>query len=326
MRALRVITSAFLVLLGSMMMVVWALAVNTVASIEDGSAADQLTARVLESPATADLVADQVQRMLEERIEGQVGGIALELLDEEIRELVVSVVGSDLVTGALSAGADRVQNRLFDEVSDPERTPGPFVIAVDLGERVNGRIDEVPVVGPLIPDIDLPEYEVEVIDAATFEDVRTGYSALTFAATWFVWIGLALIVGGIAAAPRWRWFLPRALVGAGALGLAIAFALGAVGPSTLASFMPGGADGGAGVLVEDVVATTALGPIVDVLMVLGIVALGIAALFWLLVRFVPALRDREPSSRGPEVEPEADTLELEEYDGADGEHADTRAP
>ncbi|MFV0634882.1 hypothetical protein [Demequina sp.] len=293
MRALRVIGSAFLVLLGSMLMVVWALSVKTVHSIEDGTAADQLATRVLEAPETANLIADQVQAALVEQVEGRVGNLALVLLDAQIHGLIVDVVGSDFVTEAALSGANRVQNRLLDEVSDPDREMAPFTLSIDVGQRINSRLDEIPVVGALVPELDIPVFSADVIDAQTFEDVRTGFSALKFAATWFVWLGLVSIAGGIALAPRWRRFLPRALIGAGTLGVAISFALGSIGPRTLASFMPGGRDGGAGILVEDVVATTALQPIVDVLMRLGLVALVLAGVFWLALRFLPGQADSE---------------------------------
>jgi len=307
MRALRVVGSAFLVLLGTMVIIGWGLSVKSVRAIEEGTATDALVAQVLESPETASLVADQLQAAIREQIDQDLVLAGLDLFESQIHDLLVTAVGSDLVTGTVSTGADRLSNRLLEEVSDGDREPAAFAISVDVGERVNARIDEVPVVGPLVPELDLPAYEVEIIDAQTFEDIRAAYGALTFAATWFVWLGLLLIAGGIALAPTWRWFAPRALVGAGVLGLAIAFALGSMGPPTIASFMPGGREGGAGVLVEDVIATTALGPIVDVLMTLGLVALGLAAAFWLVLRFLW----RDPGIAEP------DAVEYEEFDGED---------
>ncbi|WP_297082888.1 hypothetical protein [uncultured Demequina sp.] len=319
MKALRVVGSAFLVLLGTMLIVAWGLSVKSVRSIEEGTATDALVTSVLESPETAALVADQVQAAIREQVDQEIVLAGLDLFDQQIHDVLVSAIGSEFVTGTVSTGVDRLSNRLLEEIADADREPAAFALSVDIGARVDARIDEIPVVGPLVPDLDLPAYEVEVIDAQTFEDVRAAYAALGFAATWFVWWGLVLIVGGIALAPTWRWFAPRALVGAGVIGLGIAFALGSMGPPTIASFMPGGRDGGAGVLVEDVIATTALGPIVDVLMTLGLVALVLAAVFWLVLRYLwrdPALAsEAEPAA--DEETADAAGPEYEEFDAED---------
>ena len=299
MKYLRIAASAFLVLLGSMLIVAWALSLQTVNSIKDGTAAEQLVGTTLRSPQTANLVADKVQVVLTEQVESQVGDVALTLLDTQIHDAIVAFLQSDAFLNSTTTALNAAQDRLLAAVSDPDREPGPLEIDIDLGTRINGAIDTIPVVGTFVPDIDFPEYQVELVKADTFEDVRAGYAAMEFVATWFVWIGLLLIAAGVAVAPRWRRFLPRALIAAGLFGVAIAFVLGTMGARTIATFMPGGRDGGLGTLVEDVLGDVALRPVTDILLALGLIALGLAGVWVLLVRFVPGMAIEKDAATDP---------------------------
>lgn len=317
MKTVRYIASAFLVLLGSMVIVAWGLAQKSAESIENGTAGEALVVSVVQSEQTADVIADGVVTVLDEQIEGQVGAIVLNLLSDEIHDVVYDIVQSDQFQSVLLTSADRAQNYFLAELSDPDREPAPFGIYLELGERINSRIDEVPIVGPLIPELEFAPVEVEIIPADTFEDIRTGFSALLWAATWFIWIGIVLLAAGIAIAPRWKRFLPRALLAAGIVGLAIAFTLNFFGPRTVANFVPGGAEGGIGTLMEDVVVGTALAPITNILLTLALIALALAVIFILAVRWIPALRpdrgdnpeDGDESPDGPAVAPESGAVE-----------------
>ncbi|WP_084101122.1 hypothetical protein [Demequina sp. NBRC 110051] len=321
MKYLRVIASAFLVLLGSMLIVAWALSLQAVKSIENGTAAEKLVTTTLEAPQTAEFVADQVQAALAEQVESQAGDIALVLLDDQIHGGLVAVLQSDAFLGTITTAGNAAQDRLLAAISDPDREPGPLAIDIDLGTRINTAIDQIPVVGAFIPDIEFPEYSVEIVDADTFEDVRSGYAAMEWVATWFVWIGVTLIAAGVAVAPRWRRFLPRALLAAGLFGIAVAFVLGSMGPRTIASFMPGGRDGGLGTLIEDVIGDTALAPVTNVLLTLGLVALGLALIWALVMRFVPGMAGRDDPA--PVDAEEADAVVADEDDESSAEVTDT---
>ena len=321
MKYLRIIAAAFLVLLGSMLIVAWALSLQAVKSIENGTAAEKLVTTTLEAPQTAEFVADQVQAALAEQVESQAGDIALVLLDDQIHGGLVAVLQSDAFINTITTAGNAGQDRLLAAISDPDREPGPLAIDIDLGTRINTAIDQIPVVGGFIPEIEFPEYSVEIVDADTFEDVRSGYAAMTWVATWFVWIGILFIATGVAIAPRWRRFLPRALIAAGLFGIAVAFVLGSMGPRTIASFMPGGRDGGLGTLIEDVIGDTALAPVTNVLLTLGLVALGLALIWALVMRFVPGMAGRDEMASGDAEA--ADAVVAEDGDEPSVEVTDT---
>ncbi|WP_062212239.1 hypothetical protein [Demequina oxidasica] len=307
MKLFRTIVSAFLVLLGVMLIVTWAFASKSAEAVENGEAAANLTDKVLSSPAVADLVATKAQEEIvssvEEQFDNQLVNLALGLASGAIHDAIESAITSDFVTNAARAGADQVQTRLVAALTDPDRAYGPLELNIDVSPRINDRLDQVPLVGSFIPDVTVPPVSVEVVDAATFEDVRSSYGVLKWAATWFIWIGLLLIAVGVFASPRRRWFLSRAMLVAGVLVLAIGYTVSAIGASSIANLMPGGSEGGLGVVVNDLLSDTAIPPIADVLITLGFAALVLALIAALAVNYVPGLRTKYHESRAKNAEP-----------------------
>lgn len=298
----RSIAAVVLVVIGALLSAAWAISVTAVRSIEDGTAGDALVASVLESPQSADVVADQVIGALDEALDTPVAQAALALAEQQVRAAVVTVVSSDVVSELIREGGSRAKDRLLDELTDPDREPGAFVLRVDLSERINARLGEVPVIGGLLPAIQLPALTVEVISAEAFEDLRDLFAVMKTIATWGLWVAVVTVAAGIAVSRRWVVFGARALAGVGAFAVVLSLVLGSMGPSALAGLMPGGRDGGAGVLVEDLLADVALEPITHTLMVLGLVVGAGAVIWWAAVR---AARTRRPDS-GDDESPAGD--------------------
>ncbi|WP_061965428.1 hypothetical protein [Demequina aurantiaca] len=307
MKLFRTIVSAFLVLLGVMLIVTWAFASKSAEAVENGEAAANLTDKVLSSPAVADLVATKAQeeivRSVEEQFDNDLVNLALGLAAGPIHDAIETAISSDFVNDAARAGAGEVQTRLVAAMTDPDRPYGPLELTIDVSPRINDRLDQVPLVGSFIPDVTVPSVSVEVVDAATFEDVRSAYGVLQWAATWFIWIGLLLIAVGVFASPRRRWFLSRAMLVAGVVVLAIGYTVSAIGASSIANLMPGGSEGGLGVVVNDLLSDTAIPPIADVLITLGFAALVLALVAAVAVHYGPRLRTKYDESRAKNGEP-----------------------
>lgn len=301
MKYVRIYASAFLVLLGVAMIVVWGVTLKSVEAIDNGQAAGKLTSKVLASPEIADAAADKALEQIHELLKTQIDSAGFELVwfaaQQPIHDAIVSVIGSDVVATTAQAGADRVQVALVAALAEDDRPHGPLVLSVDISPRLNARIDIIPTVGALIPDISVPPLEVEVIEADTFEDMRTAYSAATFAANWFMWIGLVMIVAGVAVSARRQWFFTRAMAVAGALGIVLGLIVGTTAARTIAGLVPGGADGGLGTAVNDLLSDTAIAPIANLLLAVGMIALVLAVLTPLALRHIPVLRERTQRTR-----------------------------
>ena len=149
---------------------------------------------------------------------------------EPLESLAAQVLSSDQVRTAVAAGITRVETRLVDELTARERATAPFTVGVDIGAELNARLDEVPVVGAFAPDLEIAPVEVEVVDAATFDQVRTAYAGIRFAGDWLAWIGAALLAVGMALSRRRARYAGWSVLGLAVGALAVAFAVGAVAP------------------------------------------------------------------------------------------------
>jgi len=301
MKTLRVIAAAFMVFLGAILVVAWAVAGRAVEAIDSGTAASNITEKLLAEPALADGVASRLQSELDERVADTPLRFLTAAFSQEIHDALVSVITSDRVTNAITTTVGRVEEQITAEVTDPDRAPGPFVITIDPSERINARIDEIPVVGFLIPAVEVEPVTVELIEAETFEDVRAIYKLLNTVATWAIWVALVLIVAGFWVAPRSRWYWARALVGAGLIVLAVSFAIGRIVPASLADAVPGGANGGAGEFLSEFVSENTIAPMVRVLLGWAAVALVFAVIFAVVARFLPSRAERDAKAAAAEV-------------------------
>ncbi len=284
MKAMRGIGAVFVAFLGVLLVVTWSLSAKTASAIEDGTAARNLTAELLAAPEVTDFAASRIQTALDEQLSDSRLGPLLSIFAQQIHDGLVQVLSSDFVTGAVATSAGKVADQLTAALTTRDRPAGAFVVALDLSERLNDRLDQIPLVGPLLPSVTLPTVEVEVIDAATIDGVRATYAAVKFASVWFLWFGLLLI--GLAAwlARHRRWYAIQVAAGIALLAVGIALTLGRYGPSAVAKVMPGGPDGGAGVFVTQFVSDNAVAPIANVLFTLALTALVLAALFTLAAR------------------------------------------
>jgi hypothetical protein len=273
-----------------MLIVLWAGAHKSVEAIEDGTAGDRLVQEVLASEAVAETVSQGIQTSLEQQFEGQPLGTVLTLLDSQVNDLLNAVLTNETVSDLIYAGTDRLTNRLFEEMTDPDRAVAPFALSLDPSARINERIDEIPLVGPLVPDVQVRSIDIELIPAETFEDVRAAFFAMKFVGSWFLWFGLALMAGGLWASPVRARFGPRALLVIGLVVASLGLAIQLVGPNVAARFVPGGPDGGLGTLVNTVLSDSALPPVRDLLVQMGLVSLALAGVYLLLQRIFPALR------------------------------------
>lgn len=306
MKLFRILVSVFLVLLGVMMVVTWAFSSKSVQAIENGDAAAKLTNTLLSNPQVAELAADKATDALHTELAKQYDSRTFETLwkfaETPIHKAIVNVIGSDFVANAAQTSASKVQEGLVKSLTKEDRPYGPLMLTVDVSPRVNDRVDQIPLVGNFVPQITVPSLELEVMSAEVFQDIRSAYSAAKWISAWFVWIGLLLIALGVLVSPRRRWFFARSMLIVGALVLAIGFTVDAIGAHTLARLMPGGAEGGLGVTVDDLLSDTAIPTVSNLLLKLGSIALGLALITVLATRFVPAFRDRGDAGPGSDAQ------------------------
>jgi hypothetical protein len=92
---------------------------------------------------------------------------------------------------------------------------------MDVSATVNKQLGEIPVVGSQIPRVSVAPVQVEVVSADSFNKARTAYSRLEFAKHYFLWIGAALILLGLAVSTRRLYVVAKFLIAVGAMALAV---------------------------------------------------------------------------------------------------------
>ena len=284
MNAFRTTVSALSIVIGVVLIALWALAQALVSMVEDGTAARAMTERALDSPAlTAAVSADLSARTATALQDRGINVTALGL-EGQLDQVMTRAVGSQIFREALLNQVENAHEQMADQLSDPTREPAPLSVSVDLSDTVNTRISELGGLATALPALDIPPVSVQVLEAERFEQARDAYDKALWLQTWGLWLGLGtLVVGGLVSHRR-RWFAAKALFALAAVSLTVAGLVYFVGPQPLAGLLPGGEDGIWAELWRDVIGTEATAAVIErsltiggVALVGGLVAVAIAA-------------------------------------------------
>lgn len=280
MRGLRTVASAVAILVGATLVVGWLAAGAALRAVNDGAVASTLTRVVLANPAVAERIGAVIEREASASLAQS--GVDLEALglQDQLRELMTLVAGSDAFEQVVLEQVDAVHTELRDELARDRRPQGPFVVTVDASAAVNDRFDEVPLVGESLPTVVLEPVTIELISAAEFERAREGYDKLEFARATFLWAGLGCIALGLAVSTRRRYVAAKFLLAVGAIALVAAAVVTLTPRDALARALPGATEGPFAALVEDAVGEQAAAGLVDTLVWAGVGALAASGVLW----------------------------------------------
>ncbi|WP_084130592.1 hypothetical protein [Demequina sp. NBRC 110055] len=278
MRALRTLVSALCILAGALMVVAWAASSAAVRAVEDGSALSGLTRAAFSVPSVVESISTRAKEQVIGTIEDSGVNPAAVGIEDTVRTAVDDAVRSDEFEQAVAAAAEDADDQFVVALTDPDREAAPLVLAVNVSGVVNARIDEIPAVGAVAPDLSLPPAEFEVVDAATFETVRSTYGVMTWLAAWGLWVGLALLAIGMLVTHRRRWFVAKALLAIGVLTFGFGIVVRFVDPDAVLAVLPGGDEGTLGALWASVVTEEAAPAIAQRSLLIGAVALVGAAI------------------------------------------------
>lgn len=242
MMVVRTIVSAITIVLGALLIVTWAASNAAVDVVEDGSAMVNVTLVALDSPAALGGVSEELGNAAVDALSGAPIDIGAFGIEGAIRDQVSELVASEAFVDEVERQLRESQQQFADALTDDDREPGPLVIMMDASPLVNARVNEIPVVGSLVPELTLAPIPVEVWSAESAESARTAYGMTDFAATWFLWIGLALIGVGALISGRRRWFLAKTLLAIGVLSLGVWALLTYATPETIVGWFAGDSD------------------------------------------------------------------------------------
>jgi len=279
---LRTLISALTIVVGAALIASWAVSNVVVNSVKDGTAVMSLAGRLMDSPA----VLDQISAYLSDAAVGQLDVPVLDAvsadIDSTVREGVDDLVHSEEFTSEVESQIAAAHTDFADALTADAREPAPFVLYLDATPLVNDRIDSIPLVGSLAPDLALAPVPVEVLDTEAFEDTRTVYRFIEFAAKWFLWAGIALVLVGILISPRKRWFIAKFLLAVGVLFLGVWAVLTFNDPQMVAGWLPGGESGVVGTVVVETFTSDTTPSITQRILWWGVISLAGSAVFALI--------------------------------------------
>ncbi|MCB2414013.1 hypothetical protein LGT39_14270 [Demequina sp. TTPB684] len=277
MRALRTLASALAILAGATLVVLWLLSWMTIKAIEDGAATESIVLVALKNPEVTGKIGTEMRDRAFDALANQ--GVDLEVwgLGDTAAESITSLVETEEFRDSVLEQMESARGQLHDALTDAEREPGPFAVAFDTSDVINDRIDQIAVVGSELPELSVAPLRIEIVSAETFEKARTGYERVEFAERYFLWAGLALIVLGMIVSTRKRFVIAKFLAAVGVFSLGAYAALAWMGPDRIASWLPGGDDGGWARVLGDVVAEEALPSLTGRLLLAAAIALTGAA-------------------------------------------------
>ncbi|WP_062385656.1 hypothetical protein [Demequina iriomotensis] len=287
MRGLRTVAAAFLIVLGASLIALWAVSGVVVRAVEDGTVVHGIAQRALDDDAVSARIARAVADGALEALAD--AGVDLERLglDGAVRGLLEDEASTDDFHAAVLAQIDGARAQFEAEVTAEDRASAPLLIDVDVSDYVNGRIDDVPVVGERAPDVVVAPIPVRVMSADAFDTVRTGYRYAQLAQSWGLVAGIACIVVGLVVTHRTRWFVAKAGLAVGVIAGGLWLLLQWWGVEGFARALPGGADGSAGAALLEIVTDETMAVLEARLGVVALVGLAVCALalaFALLTR------------------------------------------
>lgn len=279
---LRTIVSAVMIVLGALFIATWAVSQVVVEAVQDGSAVAGITEAILDSPGALAEVGDQLGDAAIDALADSAIDLAALGLDGAIRDQVTQLVQSEAFAAEVKRQAVNSQSQFEGALTDDARQPGPLVLMMDASPLVNARVDEIPLVGGLVPDLKIAPIPVEVASADTIEDARTAYGFMQFAATWFIWMGIALVAIGLLVSVRKRWFLAKTLLAVGVISIGVWALLTFVPPETIAGWYPGGSDSSVSTIVVETFTEVSAPSVASRMMWWGVIALVGSGIFALV--------------------------------------------
>ena len=290
MKGLRTFISAIAILAGAALVVAWCAAWLLLTSVDDGVVARTMARTALASPAVTDRIGDEIASRTTASLADV--GIDLSLIgaDEVLRTAILEWTRSDEFKQIVLDQVDDASEQLRAELKVKDRPQGPFDVSVDVSGAVNQQVDKIPFVGSLIPDVAVAPIQVEVVSGDSFAKARSAYSRLDFAKRYFLWIGAALVVGGLMVSTRRRYVIAKFLIAVGTMALGLVGILAFATPERVASRLPGGDQGAWGKIVIEAFQNAALPGMRQTILIIGVAAIVAGALMMMILKSLHAAR------------------------------------
>lgn len=229
MRAVRTVASALALFVGALLVLTWSVASIIIAVIDDGPAVRDVAGRALSSPQLMDSLSNEIASHAVTALRQQgIDPAAVGLDEAKVSQVIARELASPAFQSALVAEIDKAHTQVSAQLAEPSRGSAPLSVKVDLSDAVNARVKEAGGPLALLPPLDLPVTNLELLDAGQFEQARDVYSGVRAVERWGLWCALAVLAGGAWVSPRRRWFAMKFFLLFGALSIGLGFEIGSL--------------------------------------------------------------------------------------------------
>ncbi len=290
MKGFRTFISAIAILAGAALVVAWCAAWLLLTAVDDGVVARTMARAALSTPGVTDRIGDEMMSRATESLAGVGVDLAVIGADGALHAALVEWTRSEDFKQTVLDQVDAASEQLREDLARKDRPQGPFTVSIDVSGTVNKQLGEVPIVGSLIPDVAVAPVHVEVVSAESFSKARTAYSRVEFAKRYFLWIGGACIVVGLAVSTRRSYVIAKFLIAVGAMALGLALILTFATPERIASGLPGGDQGTWGQLAIEAFYDAALPGMRQTIAIIGLAAVIAGGLMAMILKALHAAR------------------------------------
>ncbi|MEX0913827.1 MAG: hypothetical protein WDZ57_02630 [Demequina sp.] len=206
---IRTVLSALAIVSGAICVIGWSLGSLMVGAVTSGDVVARVAVSSMDNPAVTSALSAQVSGRVLAGFERQGVDVAGLGLEGTVTSAVESTIESQAFADEVEAQAAQAREQIERELTRDGRPPGPLVLSFDVSGVINDRLQGIPIVGLLVPEVTVESVEYEAVDADTFETARTSYGWAVFASQWGLWLSLALLASGLLISQRRRWFLAK---------------------------------------------------------------------------------------------------------------------
>jgi len=326
MKVLRRMLAWFVISLGVLALGLWATARFVVHTVDDGSFVSGIASTVLHQSDIQELIVEQAQTAVASSLSES--GVDLEAsgMSQQLNDTIASTVGSEAFIGELVDLVKQIEKSVISQLTDDSLPLAPLELSLNITEPLFDVLNTVPGLSTMVP----PQSQLDPITVPAFtadevQSIRHGYDWVERVGLWGMWVGIALLLVGFLIMPRKRWIIPKMLFGGGLVALAAWYATSRVEMDWVYDHVPGGAEGGLGTALSDLLPQSAVDRLQSGLLKLAIILLVLAVIAFMTVRMI--FRDRDHGEIDEtEDEPPADSREFAPLGGPATEGVDGTTP
>jgi len=278
----RTLVSAVCIVLGSLLIAVWAASWVALSALENGTVVDSAAATAIDSP----VVREQIASAMGDQAVAALGRAGVDTaapgLEVTVRAALTAAARSSAFGELLASQISVVREQFVAALQDSDADGRPITVSINVTDFFNEKMSSAPVVGSLLPNVTVPPVSVEVLGAQKADDARRAYDWMTIAATWFLWLGLGVLALGIVVSHRRRWFLAKVSLAIAAMSAGAWAILTFVDPATIIRWLPGGSGGAASGVVSAVIAAEAGPSLARRMAIVAIAAMVVAGILFAL--------------------------------------------